>query len=347
MTSQSQPTQQSVSAKKPISVFGAGSWGTALAVLLSRSGAPTTLWCRNESHANAMLAKRSNERYLPGILLPESLQITHQLDVAVTAAQDLLVVVPSHSFRSVVQAMAVHMNPGQRLAWATKGFETDTGKLLHQVVAEVIHDQLCTAVVSGPTFALEVAKGLPTAVTVASSFDDFARDLADRLHDETFRAYTSSDITGVEVGGCVKNVLAIAAGIADGLGFGANTRAALITRGLVEVMRLGLALGGRSETFMGLAGLGDLVLTCTDDLSRNRRLGLAMGRGASRSEALDSIDQVVEGIQAAKEVCGVAARTGVEMPITQQVFDVLYQSKHPREAVHDLLAREQKSETLV
>jgi len=333
--------------KDSISVFGAGSWGTALAVLLSRNGSPVTLWCRNSTQAQTMQQQRNNARYLPDTPFPESLRITADLGEAVRVSQELLVVVPSHSFRAVVQDIAGAMRQGQRLAWATKGFESHTGLLLHDVVAEVVHKNLCTAVVSGPTFAVEVAKGLPTAVTVASEFDEFASDLAQRLHDDTFRAYTSQDIIGVEVGGCVKNVLAIAAGIADGLGFGANTRAALITRGLVEVMRLGLALGGRQETFMGLAGLGDLVLTCTDDLSRNRRLGLAMGRGASLQQALASIDQVVEGVQAAKEVRSVAQRMSVEMPITEQVYDVLYNAKLPRDAVHDLLAREQKSETLI
>jgi glycerol-3-phosphate dehydrogenase (NAD(P)+) len=346
-TQQSHSTTQLSSHKGPVSVFGAGSWGTALATLLSRTGAEATLWCRNPTHAATMRNQRMNQRYLPGITLPDSLTITDDLAQALDAARDLLVVVPSHSFRKFIQSMLPYMNPEHRLAWATKGFESDTGKLLHEVVAEEVGFGVCTAVVSGPTFALEVAKGLPTAVTVASASDSFASELAERLHDDTFRAYTSSDIIGVEVGGCVKNVLAIAAGIADGLGLGANTRAALITRGLVEVMRLGQALGGRSETFMGLAGLGDLVLTCTDDLSRNRRLGLALGRGASLKQALESIDQVVEGIQAAKEVCAVAAAANVEMPIIEQVYQVLYQSKQPREAVHDLLARELKSETIV
>ena len=328
-----------------IAVIGAGSWGTALAVLLSRNGQSTLLWARDAQKIATMEQARCNQRYLPDIGLPPALTLSADLTAVVHSCEDLLVVVPSHAFRSTLESMQPLVRTGQRLAWATKGFEPRTCKLLHEVVADVFGEELATAVVSGPTFAKEVAKGLPTAVTVASKSESFAGDLARRLHDETFRAYTSDDVVGVEVGGCVKNVLAIAAGIADGLGFGANTRAALITRGLVEIMRLGDALGGHRETFMGLAGLGDLVLTCTDNLSRNRRFGLAMGQGLGKEDALASIDQVVEGMQAAREVHNLATRFGVEMPIAEQVFEVLYEDKSPREAVHDLLARQQKAET--
>jgi glycerol-3-phosphate dehydrogenase (NAD(P)+) len=328
-----------------IAVIGAGSWGTALAVLLSRNGAATLLWARDSQKAAAMQRDRSNPRYLPDVLIPPALTVSADMAAVVSHCKDLLVVVPSHAFRATLQSLRPLMREGQRLVWATKGFEPHSCKLLHEVVTEELGEHIATAVVSGPTFAKEVAKGLPTAVTVASTNETFAAELAARLHDDTFRAYTSDDVIGVEVGGCVKNVLAIAAGIADGLGFGANTRAALITRGLVEIMRLGDAVGGQRETFMGLAGLGDLVLTCTDDLSRNRRFGLAMGQGLHQQEALASINQVVEGLQAAREVHNLATKIGVEMPITEQVYDVLYADKSPRDAVHDLLAREQKAET--
>jgi glycerol-3-phosphate dehydrogenase (NAD(P)+) len=327
-----------------IAVIGAGSWGTALAVLLSRNGENTLLWARDSQKVAAMQNERCNSRYLPEVVLPPALTISDDMAAVINGCRDLLVVVPSHAFRSTLQSLRPLVRQGQRLVWATKGFEPHTCKLLHEVVAEELGEGFVTAVVSGPTFAKEVAKGLPTAVTVASENNAFATELAERLHDETFRAYTSDDVIGVEVGGCVKNVLAIAAGIADGLGFGANTRAALITRGLVEIMRLGDAIGGQRETFMGLAGLGDLVLTCTDDLSRNRRFGLAMGKGLNQQDALASIDQVVEGMQAAREVHNLATKIGVEMPITEQVYQVLYDDKSPREAVHDLLARQQKAE---
>lgn len=327
-------------------VLGAGSWGTALAVLLARNGCVTRLWGRDAQHLAAMRAARENVRYLPGIKLPDTLEIHADLARALDGIQDVLLVVPSHAFRQSVHALVPCLHQDARLAWATKGMEPGTGKLLHQVVAEEVGAQVAMAVVSGPTFAHEVAKGLPTAITVASDSPSFAKDLAGYLHNDTFRAYTSDDVTGVELGGAVKNVLAIAAGIADGLGFGANTRAALITRGLAEMMRLGTALGGRRETFMGLAGLGDLVLTCTDNQSRNRRLGLELARGAALNAILQRIGQVVEGVQTAKEVLRLATQAGVEMPIAHQVYRVLHENCPPRDAVQALLAREQKPEFL-
>lgn len=328
-----------------LAVVGAGSWGTALAILLSRNSENTLLWARDKEKVASMDKARCNQRYLPDVKFPPSLELSADLAAVAGSSKDILVVVPSHAFRGTLEELKPLLQPGQRLAWATKGFEPYTCKLLHEVAADVLGGNVSTAVISGPTFAKEVANGLPTAVTVAAKDQSFAKELAERLHDETFRAYTSDDVIGVEVGGCVKNVLAIAAGIADGLGFGANTRAALITRGLVEIMRLGDAVGGHRETFMGLAGLGDLVLTCTDNMSRNRRFGLAMGQGLSKDEALASIDQVVEGMQAAREVHKLAGTLAVEMPIAEQVFQVLYEDKSPREAVHDLLARQQKAET--
>ncbi len=335
-----------MNAQAPFAVLGAGSWGTALAVLLARNGHRTLLWGR-EMHAMTQLAgARCNARYLPGVKFPERLVIEPRLEAAVRGAAAVLVVVPSHGFRELLQRLRPHLPSGARLVWATKGLETGSGKLLHEVAEEVLGSAVEAAVMSGPTFAREVAAGLPTAITVASTSAAFATDLAERFHNDTFRAYTSEDMIGVGLGGAVKNVLAIAAGIADGLGYGANSRAALITRGLAEMMRLGRALGGDRETFMGLAGLGDLVLTCTDDQSRNRRMGLALARGERLEEALDEIDQVVEGVQAAREVSRLAARAGVEMPICEQVCRVLYETLPPRDAVHALLTRELKPERL-
>jgi len=302
------------------------------------------LWGRDMTHITTSDTVRCNIRYLPGVSLPEALHLSGDIAETVAAAGDLIVAVPSHGFRSTLEMIAQSINPSQRIAWATKGFESGSGKQLHEVVTDIFGPDRAMAVISGPTFANEAAKGLPTAVTVASNNAAFSKYLADRLHNKTFRVYTSDDIIGVEVGGAVKNVLAIAAGIADGLGFGANARTALITRGLAEMMRLGDALGGCRDTFMGLAGLGDLVLTCTDDQSRNRRLGLALGGGLSLENALASIDQVVEGVQTAREVNELAISRGVDMPITHEVYCVLYEGATPKQAVQELLSREQKPE---
>lgn len=327
-----------------LAVLGAGSWGTALAVLLARNGVATLLWGHEAGHVARLSRERCNREFLPGIEFPSLLEPVAELPAAVAAAGDLLVAVPSHAFGEVLQRLAPELRPGQRIAWATKGLETATGRLLHQVAEGAVGREHPLAVISGPTFAGEVARGLPTAVTVASRDPAFAADLAGLLGSDTFRAYTSDDVVGVEIGGAVKNVLAIAAGISDGLGFGANARAALITRGLAEIFRLGLKLGGQQETFMGLAGLGDLVLTCTDDQSRNRRFGLALARGADAEAAKAAIGQVVEGAQTARVIMKLAAAQGVDMPITEQVCRILYQGCSPRDAVHALFAREQKPE---
>lgn len=284
-----------------------------------------------------MAHARRNERYLADAKFPSGLTVTSDLDAAVRGAEDVLVVVPSHGFRALLEALAPLRV--RNLAWATKGFELQTGLLPYQVVAEVFKAPLPTAVLSGPTFAREVGAGLPSALTIASSDDDYAQRLAESISTDTFRAYTSSDVTGVEVGGATKNVYAIGAGISDGLGFGANTRIALITRGLAEMTRLGLALGGKQETFMGLAGMGDLVLTCTDDQSRNRRFGLALARGSSAADALRSIGQVVEGFNGARSVQRVAARLRVAMPIVEQLHKVLHEGLNPRAAVAALMGR--------
>jgi glycerol-3-phosphate dehydrogenase (NAD(P)+) len=328
----------------PIAVLGAGSWGTALAIQLARSGRATRLWGRDTQQLDLLSRERVNSRYLAGASFPDSLTVTHQLADAIEGALDVLVAVPSHSFRSLLLAVAPLLEPLTRVAWATKGFELDTGKLPHQVAREVLGSERSTAVLSGPTFAREVGKGLPTAMTVASTNAEFAAALALGLSSNNFRAYTSTDIVGVEVGGAVKNVLAVGAGLADGMGFGANTRIALITRGLVEMTRLGITLGAQRETFMGLAGLGDLVLTCTDDQSRNRRFGLLLASGKTTEQALTEIGQVVEGYLAAKAVHLVAEGAGVDMPICTGIYRVLYEKLPAKDLVRGLMTRPIKSE---
>jgi glycerol-3-phosphate dehydrogenase (NAD(P)+) len=291
-----------------------------------------------------MAVEGVNTRYLPGANFPANLVAYPDLKECLDGVRDVLVVVPSHGLRDTLAAIRPLLGPDSRICWATKGFELHSGKLPHQVAAEVLGSDRPMAVLSGPTFAKEVAEGLPTAMTVAANDSDFAADLAKTLSSDNFRAYTSDDMIGVEVGGAVKNVLAIAAGMSDGLGFGANTRIALITRGLVEMMRLGVALGATRETFMGLACMGDLVLTCTDNLSRNRRMGLALASGMSIEAAKQEIQQVVEGVLAAEAVREVAEKLGIEMPICQQVYQILYEGTTPRKAVETLMGRTLKSE---
>ena len=328
----------------PMAVVGAGSWGTALAIQCARAGHPTRLWGRDAALVESMRGARRNARYLPDAEFPSSLQPVADLREALQGVRDVLVAVPSHAFRATLLKIEPLIDAGARIAWASKGFELATGLLPHQVAHEVFGLRPA-AVLSGPTFAREVGAGLPTAMTVASRDADFAKELALRLSGPEFRAYTQSDIMGVEVGGAVKNVIAIGSGIADGMGFGANTRVALITRGLAEMMRLGLSLGALRDTFMGLAALGDLVLTCTDDQSRNRRLGLALGRGLSAEEALRQIGQVVEGVTAASAVRKVAERVGVEMPICFEVHRVMHEGRPVRAALQALMGREVRSET--
>jgi len=325
-------------------VLGGGSWGTALATQVARAQHDVVLWDLNPEHVQSMQQTHCNQKYLPDIPLPVSLKFSHQLEQTINDADTLLIAIPSHAVRGFLHNARQWISNDKHIVWATKGLEENTAKLVHQVVAEELPDCKSTAVVSGPTFAGEVARDLPTAVTVASISHDIAEEVAGFLHYGNFRVYTSEDMIGVELGGSLKNVLAIAAGIADGLGFGANTRAALITRGLTEIMRLGLTMGAQAETFMGLAGLGDLVLTCTDNQSRNRRMGLALADGLSIEQARDKIGQAVEGVKTAKEAWLLAQQYNVEMPIIEQTFKVLYEGKSPMDAVHDLLGREAKSE---
>jgi glycerol-3-phosphate dehydrogenase (NAD(P)+) len=329
-----------------IAVVGAGSWGTALAIQLARAGCGVRLGGVVEIDLlEAMVVDRENKRYLPDAAFPDNLTVHPDLGDCMDGADDVLVVVPSHGLRDTLAQLKPLLGPETRVCWATKGFELSTGKLPHQVAAEVLGPDIPVAVLSGPTFAKEVGAGLPTAMTIASSDDEFARHLAEAISSDNFRAYTSDDIVGVEVGGAVKNALAIGAGMSDGLGFGANTRIALINRGLVELMRLGVALGAKKETFMGLAGMGDLVLTCTDNLSRNRRMGLGLAAGKTVEQMQEEIGQVVEGVKAAKAVHEVAEKLGIEMPIVNVVYRILYEGLSPREAVSTLMKRQLKSES--
>lgn len=329
----------------PICIIGAGSWGTALAIQFARAGRPTRLWCRDAAQVVSMQQERRNARYLPDANFPEALQIESSLATAMSGCRDVLISVPSHGFRNALASVKPHMQSDMRVAWATKGFEAVSGKLPHEVASDVLGVTIHKAVLSGPTFAREVGAGLPTALTVAASNTDFATDLATTISSDHFRAYTSTDLIGVEVGGAVKNVLAIGAAISDGLGFGANTRIALITRGLAEMVRLGVALGAQKDTFTGLAGLGDLVLTCTDNQSRNRRFGLAFASGVPVAQAQQDIGQVVEGVDAAKAVMQVAARRHVDMPICTQVYRMLHEGLSPQTALRELMSRSLKAET--
>ena len=322
-----------------IAVLGAGSWGTALAVLLAHNGCRTLLWGRDAGMLAAMVRSGSNEKYLPGQPFPEGLGVEPNLVRAVGAAHACLVAVPSHAFEELVTGLAAMPTSPAGLLWATKGLDPSSGRLLHEVAAERLPSGVPLGVLSGPTFAGEVARHLPTAVTLAATDAGFATQWASRLANSRFRVYTSDDLVGVQIAGAVKNVLAIAAGIADGLGFGANARAALIARGLSEMARLGETAGGRPATFMGLAGLGDLVLTCTDDQSRNRRFGLALAQGAAPDEAAAAVGQVVEGVETSARVMRLARRFGVEMPICEQVRAVVTGVSSPPEAVEALLAR--------
>lgn len=328
-----------------MTVLGAGSYGTSLAISLARNGANVVIWGHEPEHMERLEADRANHEFLPGIDFPESLIVESDLEKAVQASRDLLVVVPSHVFGIVLNSVKPHLRDDSRICWATKGLEPETGRLLKEVAHEVIGDSYSLAVLSGPTFAKELAMGMPTAISVASPDDDFVADLQEKIHcSKTFRVYANSDFIGMQLGGAVKNVIAIGAGMSDGIGFGANARTALITRGLAEMTRLGAALGAQPETFMGMAGLGDLVLTCTDNQSRNRRFGLALGQGKDVDTAQDEIGQVVEGYRNTKEVYLLAERMGVEMPIVDQIYQVLYQGKDANLAAKDLLARDKKAE---
>lgn len=327
----------------PLAAIGAGSWGTAVAIQIARGGHNVKLWGRDAAQMQGMIDNRRNIRYLPDAEFPEPLQPMIDFAETCKGCRDFMISVPSHAFRQTLEQLKPHFPEDGRVFWITKGLESGTGEFLHNVAMKIL-GPVPVAIVSGPTFAKEVAAGLPAAVTVASPNPEFAKDIVGYVHNNAMRAYTHGDIIGVQLGGAIKNVLAIAAGIVDGLKLGANTRAGMITRGVAEMNRLGMKLGAQRETFMGLAGLGDLVLTCTDDLSRNRRMGLALARGLTVEEAKAEIQQVVEGVMTTDEVWRVAKQFEVEMPITEQVYAVLYEGRTPQEALQALLARTPKQE---
>lgn len=329
----------------PIAVLGAGSWGTALALHLARLGNDTRLWGRNADEMQRMQRERQNSRYLPGMPFPDTLIATNELAVALRDVRDVLIAVPSHAFRATLRAIKPFVTEQVRIVWATKGFEHGAQALLSTVVSDEFGNGTAQAVLSGPSFAKELAAGLPTAIALAANNNAFRESLAERLHSDRFRVYLSDDLIGVQVGGAVKNVLAVGAGMCDGLGFGANARTALITRGLAEITRLGLALGGKLETFYGMAGLGDLILTCTDNQSRNRRFGLALGQGKSAVQAQAEIGQVVEAASNAEEVVLLAHKLGIEMPISEQIYRILHEGVDPRVAAKELLMREMRDES--
>ena len=329
---------------KNIAVYGAGSWGTALALQLARNGIDVLLWDFNPEHVASYEKARENSHYLPGIPFPDNLHCTDSLEAMLNHSDLQFIVIPSHGFRSLLQKIKPNLSSSHSIAWATKGLEVGTGKLLHEVLIDELGESVPYGLVSGPTFALEVAKGLPSAMTAAASTPELAQKIANAFQGGNYRVYTSDDVLGVELGGAIKNVLAIAAGISDGLGFGANARAAIITRGLAEIMRLAESMGADNETIMGLSGVGDLVLTCTDNQSRNRRLGLALGKGQEVNAAIKEIGQAVEGAKSSHCIGLLAKRAGVEMPICEHVHQVIYAGLSPKDAVKALLGRELKSE---
>jgi glycerol-3-phosphate dehydrogenase (NAD(P)+) len=324
-----------------ITVLGAGAWGTAIAISLSTRH-EVVLWGRDPEQCRAIAADRRNQRYLPEIELPPQLTLEAEFAAATAAAELVLVATPTAALRGMLARLAPLRRP---VVWLCKGFEPQRAELPHQIAAEVLPSGSACGVLSGPSFALEVARGLPTALTLASADAGFSQAMARALHGPRLRVYFSTDIAGVEIGGAVKNVMAIATGIADGLDLGANARAALITRGLAEITRLGAKLGGRPETFTGLTGAGDLILTCTGELSRNRRVGLALAQGKKLDDILRELGHVAEGVYTAAAVEKRARQLGVEMPITRAVCAVLFGGVSPREAVEHLLARDPKGES--
>ncbi|WP_372766517.1 NAD(P)H-dependent glycerol-3-phosphate dehydrogenase [Pseudoalteromonas sp.] len=333
------------SADNAVAVLGAGSYGTALAICFARNGHDVVLWGRNKAQIEELATARENQRYLPGAAFPDTLALHDDLAKTVSSSDVVLVVVPSHAFAETLTAIKPHLRPTARVLWATKGLEPNTGRLLHQLAAEVLGDDVSLGVLSGPTFAKEMAIGLPTAISLSSADTKLVEDVSEMLHcGRSFRVYSNDDLVGVQLGGAIKNVIAIGAGISDGFGFGANARTALITRGLAEMTRLGVALGAKQETFMGMAGLGDLILTCTDNQSRNRRFGLALGKGQTVEQAQQEIGQVVEGYRNTKEVFLLAERTGIEMPICEQIYNVLYKGQDVKLAAMNLLGRQKKAE---
>lgn len=357
MTTDNQKTgdlQSVLATPAKVVVVGAGSWGTALAFALARNNHAVSLWARSAEHVLEMQEQGSNERYLPGFKFPANLTVNSNLKQLTQDHDVFLIGTPSHAFRKIIKTLKSYgLSSEAVVMWATKGFDMGVSSqegdaeqhkqgavLLNDVVDQELGPNVAQAIVSGPSFSKEVAANLPTAITAAGNSEATARYVAKLFHNSMMRVYTNDDFIGVQVGGAIKNVMAIAAGISDGLGYGANSRSAIITRGLAEIARLGEALGANRETFLGLAGMGDLVLTCTDDQSRNRRFGLGIGKGKSVQETLDEIGQEVEGYTTCKEVRRLAKQYNIDMPISEQVYKVVYQGVSPQDAVQKLLNRE-------
>jgi glycerol-3-phosphate dehydrogenase (NAD(P)+) len=329
---------------RKVTVLGAGAWGTAVAMALAQRH-DVLLWGRNASQQQEMAAARENAHYLPGQPFPAALQVGSDFDAALAhvGADGLLIAAcPVAGLRPLLEQLKTRKIPN--LVWLCKGFEYDTGLLPHQIVRQVLGDAVQSGALSGPSFAQEVARGLPAALTIASESAALRECVVNTVHGGNLRVYSSADLVGVEVGGAIKNVLAIATGAADGMGLGLNARAALITRGLAEITRLGTRLGGQMETFMGLTGMGDLILTCTGDLSRNRRVGLGLAQGKSLDVVVQELGHVAEGVPCAKAVRELAARLGVEMPITNAVAGVLFDGDQPQTMLARLLARDPRDE---
>ena len=330
-----------------VCVLGAGAWGTALAIHIAKKN-NVVLWARDSSHVSGMQKSRSNPLYLGDFIFPKNLALENDLEIAIEGAEILISVVPTSGFRSVLNKIQ-KINKNIPIIWANKGLEKGTAKLPHEVAIDELgslnaDSERHFGVISGPSFAAELVRTLPTAVTMASINEDLSSMVAKLFHHSNMRVYTSNDVIGVSVGGALKNVIAIASGISDGMGFGNNARAALITRGLTEISRFGVALGAKQETFNGLAGAGDLVLTCTGEYSRNREVGIRLAKGQDLKEILTGLGHVAEGVFTAAEVVGRSKKLGIEMPITQEVFAVIHKKKSPREAVLDLLDRSIKQE---
>ncbi len=328
-----------------ISIIGAGAFGTAMAAVAAHCGNEVELWARDERVADSIATSGTNPSYLPGITLPRGTKATHSMAVAAAFSDTFFMIVPSHYYRAVLADLASNLQRPVNILSGTKGLEIDSHQRMSEIAAEVLGKRLrAFAALSGPTFALEAARGEPTAAVVASTDQFFAREMQHALSCRTFRLYHSTDVAGVELAGSLKNVIAIAAGVLEGLGLGFNTTAALITRGLHEITKLGVALGGKPETFAGLAGIGDLVLTCTGSLSRNRSVGVALGRGKKLSEILDDTKFVAEGVKTARAAKELAERHGIEMPITAEMYRVLYEDESPRDAIQRLMTRSLKAE---
>jgi glycerol-3-phosphate dehydrogenase (NAD(P)+) len=328
----------------PIGIIGAGGWGIALAKLLADKGKQVTLWCHRAESFRELQENRESRTYLTGIVLPSSVEFTRSIEAAVTDKSLVICALPSHAVRGIIASAASYLSAETAVLCGTKGLEEESLKTMGEVLAETLGEPQQHVFLSGPTFALEVARGLPTAVTVAARDQDIARNVQETLSTQNFRVYSSTDIVGVQMGGVIKNIIAIAAGISDGLNLGHNARAALITRGLAEMTRLAIRMGADPMTLAGLPGLGDLVLTCAGDLSRNRKVGIQIAQGKSLREIIEGTRMVAEGIRNTRSVYMLARSLGTEMPIVEQMYQVIHESKRPADAVRDLMQRSLKPE---